>query len=51
MMIQQMDAKTNKKNIESKVENENIQKAIIATRERLKEEEYKKKTLTALLKK
>ena len=50
-MIQQMDAKTNKKNIESKVENENIQKAIIATRERLKEEEYKKKTLTALLKK
>ena len=51
MMIQQMDSKTNKKNIESKVENENIQKAIIATRERLKEEEYKKKTLTALLKK
>ena len=51
MMIQQMDAKTNKKNIESKVENENIQKAIIVTRERLKEEEYKKKTLTALLKK
>ena len=51
MMIQQMDAKTNKRNIESKVENENIQKAIIATRERLKEEEYKKKTLTALLKK
>ena len=51
MMIQQMDAKTNKKNIESKVENENIQKAIVATKERLKEEEYKKKTLTALLKK
>ena len=51
MMIQQMDAKTNKKNVESKVENENIQKAIVATKERLKEEEYKKKTLTALLKK
>ena len=48
-MIQQMDTKTNKKNLDSKVENENIKKAIEATRERLKEEEYKKKTLQALL--
>ena len=48
-MIQQMDTKTNKKNVDSKVENENIKKAIEATRERLKEEEYKKKTLQALL--
>ena len=51
MMIQQMDARTNKKNIDSKMENENIKKAIEATRVRLKEEEYKKKTLTALLEK
>ena len=49
LMIQQMDEKTNKKNFDSKVENENIKKAIEATKERLKEEEYKKKTLTALL--
>ena len=48
-MIQQMETKTNKKNLDSKVENENIKKAIEATRERLKEEEYKKKTLQALL--
>ena len=48
-MIQQMDAKTGKKNFDSKIENENIKKAIEATKERLKEEEYKKKTLTALL--
>ena len=51
LMIQQMDAKTDKKNFDSKVENENIKKAIEATKERLKEEEYKKKTLTALLSK
>ena len=51
MMIRQMDARTNKKNIDSKVENENIKKAIEATKVRLKEEEYKKKTLTALLEK
>ena len=49
IMIQQMDAKTEKKNVESKFQNENIKKAIEFTRERLKEEEYKKKTLTALL--
>ena len=48
-MIQQMDSRTNKKNLDSKVENENIKKAIEATKERLKEEEYKKKTLQALL--
>ena len=48
-MIKQMDAKTDKKNYDSKVENENIKKAIEATKERLREEEYKKKTLTALL--
>ena len=48
-MIKQMDAKTDKKNFDSKVENENIKKAIEATKERLREEEYKKKTLTALL--
>ena len=48
-MIQQMDAKTEKKNVESKFQNENIKKAIEFTKERLKEEEYKKKTLTALL--
>ena len=48
-MIKQMDSRTNKKNIDSKIENENIKKAIEATRERLKEEEYKKKTLTAML--
>ena len=46
-----MDAKTEKKNVESKFQNENIKKAIEFTRERLKEEEYKKKTLTALLSK
>ena len=40
-MIKQMDAKTDKKNFDSK--------AIEATKERLREEEYKKKTLTALL--
>ena len=51
LMIQQMDAKTDKKNCDSKVENENIKKAIEVTKERLKEEEYKKKTLTALLSK
>ena len=51
LMIQQMDTKTDKKNFDSKVENENIKKAIEATKERLKEEEYKKKTLTALLSK
>ena len=51
LMIQQMDSKTDKKNFDSKVENENIKKAIEATKERLKEEEYKKKTLTALLSK
>ena len=51
LMIQQMDAKTDKKNFDSKVENENIKKAIEVTKERLKEEEYKKKTLTALLSK
>ena len=50
-MIKQMDAKTGKKNFDSKVENENIKKAIEATKERLREEEYKKKTLTALLSK
>ena len=50
-MIQQMDAKTGKKNFDSKIENENIKKAIEATKERLKEEEYKKKTLTDLLSK
>ena len=44
-----MDSRTNKKNVDSKIENENIKKAIEATRERLKEEEYKKKTLTAML--
>ena len=48
-MIKQMDAKTDKRNFDSKVENENIKKAIEATKERLREEEYKKKTLTALL--
>ena len=48
-MIQQMDAKTEKKNVESKFKNENIKKAIEFTKERLKEEEYKKKTLTAIL--
>ena len=48
-VIQQMDAKTEKKNVESKFQNENIKKAIEYTKERLKEEEYKKKTLTALL--
>ena len=48
-MIQQMDAKTEKKNVESKFQNENIKKAIEFTKERLKEEEYKKKTLTAIL--
>ena len=42
-------SKTEKNNIESKFDNENIKKAIEATKERLKEEEYKKKTLTALL--
>ena len=51
IMIQEMDAKTEKKNVESKFQNENIKKAIEFTRERLKEEEYKKKTLTALLSK
>ena len=51
IMIRQMDAKTEKKNVESKFQNENIKKAIEFTRERLKEEEYKKKTLTALLSK
>ena len=51
LMIQQMDTKTDKKNFDSKVENENIKKAIEVTKERLKEEEYKKKTLTALLSK
>ena len=51
IMIQQMDARTEKKNVESKFQNENIKKAIEFTRERLKEEEYKKKTLTALLSK
>ena len=49
LMIKQMDSRTNKKNVDSKIENENIKKAIEATRERLKEEEYKKKTLTAML--
>ena len=44
-----MDAKTEKKNVESKFQNENIKKAIEFTKERLKEEEYKKKTLTAIL--
>ena len=48
-MLQQMDAKTEKKNVESKFQNENIKKAIEFTKERLKEEEYKKKTLTAIL--
>jgi hypothetical protein len=48
-IIKQMDSKTEKNNIESKFDNENIKKAIEATKERLKEEEYKKKTLTALL--
>ena len=48
-MIKQMDTRTGKKNVESKIENENIKKAIEATKERLKEEEYKKKTLQALL--
>ena len=48
-MIQQMDEKTEKKNSKSKFQNENIKKAIEFTKERLKEEEYKKKTLTALL--
>ena len=48
-MIQQMDSRTNKKNLDSKVENENIKKAIEATKERLKEEKKKKKTLQALL--
>ena len=48
-MIKQMDTRTGKKNFESKIENENIKKAIEATKERLKEEEYKKKTLQALL--
>ena len=48
-MINQMDTRTGKKNFESKIENENIKKAIEATKERLKEEEYKKKTLQALL--
>ena len=38
-MIQQIDAKTGKKNFDSKIENENIKKAIEATKERLKEEE------------
>ena len=51
IMIQEMDAKTEKKNEESKFVNENIKKAIEVTRGRLKEEEYKKKTLTAVLSK
>ena len=48
-VIQQMDIRTEKKNVDSKFQNENIKKAIEYTKERLKEEEYKKKTLTALL--
>ena len=48
-MVQQMDAKTEKKNVDSKFQNENIKKAIEITKQRLKEEEYRKKTLTALL--
>ena len=35
-MIQQMDSRTNKKNLDSKVENENIKKAIETTKERLR---------------
>jgi hypothetical protein len=50
-MIQEMDAKTEKKNEETKFVNENIKKAIEVTKGRLKEEEYKKKTLTAVLSK
>jgi hypothetical protein len=42
-VIQEMDAKTEKKGVDSKLQNENIKKAIEFTKERLKEEEYKKK--------
>ena len=45
-----MDAK-NKKNIDSKEESKNILKTIIITRERLKEEEYKKKDFNSFVKK
>ncbi len=48
-MIKLMDAKTVQKNYESKFANDNIKKAIEFTRGRLKEEEYKKKTLGAVL--
>ena len=37
-MVQQMDAKTEKKNVDSKFQNENIKKAIEITKQRLKEE-------------
>ena len=51
LMIQEIDSKTIKKNIESKFQNENMKKAIEATKIRLKEEEYKKKTLSSILSK
>ena len=46
-----MDKKTKKNNEMTKEKNDNIKEAIEATRERLKEEEYTKKTLTAVLNK
>ena len=46
-----MDKKTKKNNELTKEKNDNIKEAIQATRERLKEEEYTKKTLTAVLNK
>jgi hypothetical protein len=48
-MIRIMDTKTMQKNYDSKFMSENIKKAIEFTRERLKEEEYKKRTLSSLL--
>ena len=50
-MIQKMDQKTKKYNDQSKEQNNNIKEAIEATKERLKEEEYTKKTLTSVLQK
>ena len=50
-MIKKMDQKTKKYNDQSKEQNNNIKEAIEATKERLKEEEYTKKTLISTLQK
>ena len=50
-MMQLMDNKIEQKKIDSKLTNENIKKAIEISKGRLKEEEYRKKTLSAILSK